>query len=57
MLQEPTVETGGTAVLDATDAPTAMQKLDDLLDLRLFSGASSITSRISGCGEKRMRRR
>ncbi|HKH65482.1 MAG TPA: hypothetical protein VKA35_08475 [Solirubrobacterales bacterium] len=33
MLQEPTVENGGTAVLDATDVDTAMQRLDDLLDL------------------------
>lgn len=33
MLQEPTVEIGGTAVLDATDPTTAMQRLDDLLDL------------------------
>lgn len=33
MLQEPTVESGGTAVLDAIDATTAMQRLDDLLDL------------------------
>jgi hypothetical protein len=33
LLQEPTVERGGTAVLDATGVTTAMQKLDDLLDL------------------------
>lgn len=33
MLQQPTVESGGTAVLDATDVNTAMQRLDELLDL------------------------
>lgn len=33
MLQETTVESGGTAVLDAIDTATAVQRLDELLDL------------------------